>query len=60
MSWFRSSIRTRDQVKQMEAHYRVRGYDDGYAGRPCASKNITYAQAWKSGREARRAEGEFG
>jgi hypothetical protein len=60
VSFWRNTVRTQDRLKQMTQHYRTVGYDDGYAGRPAKSKQVDYAQGWKRGQEARRAEGELG
>ena len=40
-------------LKQIERWYRKRGWDAGYAGRPCTSTNATFMQAWKRGKEQR-------
>ena len=49
-------VRTQEDLKRLEQHYRQTGYDDGYAGKPCGSKQIDYAQAWKRGREQRERD----
>jgi hypothetical protein len=43
----------REQLELMRRHYRVRGYDDGYAGRPAQSTNAEYQTAWRRGRDAK-------
>jgi hypothetical protein len=44
------------RLRQMAAHYRQRGYEDGRAGRAAGSTQAEYQAGWKRGMEARREE----
>jgi len=45
----------RDERARIAQAQRTSGYRDGLNGRPAASREATYAQAWRRGREARQA-----
>jgi hypothetical protein len=53
MSKWRNLNERKEQLRLMEHHYRVRGYDDGKAGKPAASLERTYQAAYRRGRQAR-------
>jgi hypothetical protein len=53
----RDNLRTREDLKRAELHWRICGFDDGYAGRPARSLDAVYQESWRLGREAREAEG---
>jgi len=55
MSWLKQ-VRVRDDQKRQDQALRVKGYDDGYHGRPATEFNAVYQAAWRRGREAREQD----
>jgi hypothetical protein len=55
VSW-RPAARTREDVERLQAWYRKRGFDDGYAGRQVdlTSQDVTYRTAYRWGQRARK------
>jgi hypothetical protein len=45
----------RDERARIAQAQRTTGYNDGFHGRPAASRESVYQQAWRRGREARQA-----
>ena len=54
MSFHRPML-LRDERARIAQAQRTSGYRDGLNGRPAVSREATYAQAWRRGREARQA-----
>lgn len=50
---FNELIGTGDLTKLQERKLRLKGYDDGYAGRPAALAILVYQQSYRRGQAAR-------
>lgn len=55
---FNRLIQTKDAAKTRERLMRVRGYDDGLAGRPAAVALLAYQQSYRRGVQAREQKGD--